>query len=194
MLRIGLTGGIGSGKSLVASVLEKMGYPVFYSDREAKALYDTHQVLKAELIALIGAELYDATGFKKDILIHAIFENPVLKEKIESLVHPKVRAAFEEWVAKQSSKIVFNEAAILFETGAYLTFDATILVTAPVELRLQRVVARDGLSIREIENRMAYQWSDEQKKLLANFIIENDGQAILKQIENILHVLLKDCY
>lgn len=194
MLRIGLTGGIGSGKSLVASVLEKMGYPVFYSDREAKALYDTHQVLKSELIALIGAELYDATGFKKDILIHAIFENPALKEKIESLVHPKVRAAFEEWAAHQNTDLVFNEAAILFETGAYLQFDATILVTAPVELRLQRVVARDGLSVREIEKRIQTQWPDEQKKLYADFIIENDGRAMLKQIEAILNSLLKDRY
>ena len=194
MLRIGLTGGIGSGKSLVASVLEKMGYPVFYSDREAKALYDTHQVLKSELIALIGAELYDATGFKKDILIHAIFENPALKEKIESLVHPKVRAAFEEWAARQSTELVFNEAAILFETGAYLQFDATILVTAPVELRLQRVAARDGLSIQEIEKRIQTQWPDEQKKLYADFIIENDGRAMLKQIEAILNSLLKDRY
>jgi dephospho-CoA kinase len=192
MLRIGLTGGIGSGKSLVASVLEQMGYPVFYSDIEAKALYDTHQVLKTELIALIGAELFDATGFKKDILIEAIFENPALKEKIESLVHPKVRAAFEEWAAQQNTELVFNEAAILFETRAYLQFDATILVTAPVNLRLERVVARDGLSIREIEKRMASQWSDEQKIVHADFIIENDGRAILKQIEKILNSLLKD--
>ncbi len=192
MLRIGLTGGIGSGKSLVASVLEQMGYPVFYSDREAKALYDTHQVLKTELIALIGAELYNPTGFKKDILIQAIFENPALKEKIESLVHPKVRAVFEQWAAQQSTELVFNEAAILFETGAYLQFDATILVSAPVELRLQRVVSRDGLSIQEIEKRIQTQWPDEQKKLLADFIIENDGRAILKQIENILQSLLKN--
>ena len=124
--------------------------------------------------------------FKKDVLIHAIFENPALKEKIESLVHPKVRAAFEEWAAKQSTELVFNEAAILFETGAYLQFDATILVSAPVELRLQRVVSRDGLSIQEIEKRIQTQWPDEQKKLLADFIIENDGRAILKQIEAVL--------
>ncbi len=192
MLRIGLTGGIGSGKSMVASILEHMGYPVFYSDLEAKALYDTHQTLKAELIELIGAGLYDQTGFNKGLLSRAIFENPALKEKIESLVHPKVRAAFEEWAAKQSTELVFNEAAILFETGAYLQFDATILVSASVELRLQRVVSRDGLSIQEIEKRIQTQWSDEQKKLLADFIIENDGRAILKQIESIVVELLKD--
>ena len=191
MLRIGITGGIGAGKSLIARVLEHMGYPVFYSDREAKALYDTHQVLKSELIALIGNELYDATGFKKDILIQAIFENPSLKEKIESLVHPKVRAAFEEWAAQQSAELVFNEAAILFETGAYLHLNANILVTAPIKLRLQRVATRDGLSIREIEKRIQVQWSDEQKLKLANFIIVNDGNAILKQIETIVQELLK---
>ena len=191
MLRIGLTGGIGSGKSLVASVLEQMGYPVFYSDREAKALYDTHEVLKTELIALIGTELYDATGFKKDLLIEAIFENPALKEKIERLVHPKVRAAFEEWAAHQNTELVFNEAAILFETGAYVQFDATILVIAPAELRLERVVARDGLSIQEIEKRIKTQWPDSQKINLTDFIIENDGKAILKQIEAIVAELLK---
>lgn len=191
MLRIGLTGGIGSGKSLVASVLEQMGYPVFYSDLEAKAQYDTHEVLKTELIALIGTELYDATGFKKDLLIEAIFENPALKDKIERLVHPKVRAAFEEWAARQNTELVFNEAAILFETGAYLQFDATILVIAPAELRLQRVVARDGLSIQEIEKRIKTQWPDTQKIKLTDFIIENDGKAILKQIEAIVAELLK---
>ena len=191
MLRIGITGGIGAGKSLIARVLEHMGYPVFYSDREAKALYDTHQVLKSELIALIGNELYDATGFKKDILIQAIFENPSLKEKIERLVHPKVRAAFEDWATRQSAELVFNEAAILFETGAYLQFNANILVTAPIELRLQRVVSRDGLSIREIEKRINTQWSDERKIRLADFIIVNDGKAILNQIETIVQELLK---
>ncbi|MFM6946585.1 MAG: dephospho-CoA kinase [Flavobacteriales bacterium] len=191
MLRIGITGGIGAGKSLIARVLEHMGYPVFYSDREAKALYDTHQVLKSELIALIGNELYDATGFKKDLLIQAIFENPSLKEKIENLVHPKVRAAFEDWAAQQSAELVFNEAAILFETGAYLHLNANILVTAPIELRLQRVATRDGLSIREIEKRIQVQWSDEQKLRLADYIIVNDGNAILKQIETIVQELLK---
>ena len=191
MLRIGITGGIGAGKSLIARVLEHMGYPVFYSDREAKALYDTHQVLKSELIALIGNELYDATGFKKDLLIQAIFENPSLKEKIENLLHPKVRAAFEDWAAQQSAELVFNEAAILFETGAYLQFNANILVTAPIELRLQRVVSRDGLSIREIEKRISTQWSDERKIRLADFIIVNDGKAILNQIETIVQELLK---
>ncbi|MFM8596644.1 MAG: dephospho-CoA kinase [Flavobacteriales bacterium] len=191
MLRIGITGGIGAGKSLIARVLEHMGYPVFYSDQEAKALYDTHQVLKSELTALIGNELYDATGFKKDILIQAIFENPSLKEKIESLVHPKVRAAFEDWATRQNTELVFNEAAILFETGAYLHFNVNILVTAPIELRLQRVIARDGLSIREVEKRISTQWPDKQKIKLADFIIVNDGKAILNQIETIVQALLK---
>jgi dephospho-CoA kinase len=189
MRHIGLTGGIGAGKSTVARVLQKMGYPVFYSDNEAKLLYDTDPVLKDKLTALLGNELYLSGLFQKNKLAEKLFQNPALKEKVSELVHPAVRKKFENWSLQQKATLVFNEAAILFETGAYLNFDATILVVAPIELRKQRVAERDGLPMEQIETRIANQWPDAEKIKLASFVIENDGQALLPQIEKIILTL-----
>lgn len=186
MIQIGLTGGIGAGKTSVAKVLEHMGYPVFYSDLEAKNLYDAHPILKEQMIALFGKELYQNGHFQKNILAQQLFQNPILKEKVSELVHPLVRAAFEKWASQQHTNMVFNEAAILFETGAYQQFTATILVVAPEELRIQRVVKRDSLTPKEIRDRMAQQWTDDQKKVLTPYVIENDGRPLLFQIEEIL--------
>lgn len=189
MRRIGLTGGIGAGKSTVARVLQKMGYPVFYSDVEAKILYDTDPTLKKEMTALFGDELYLRGLFQKNILAEKLFQNPTLKEKVSELVHPAVRQKFEDWAQQQKAALVFNEAAILFETGAYLNFDATILILAPIELRKQRVAERDGITMGQIESRIDNQWPDTEKIKLASFVINNDGQALLPQIENIIQKL-----
>ena len=183
MIQIGLTGGIGAGKTSVAKVLEHMGYPVFYSDLEAKNLYDAHPILKEQMIALFGKELYQNGHFQKNILAQKLFQNPILKEKVSELVHPLVRAAFEQWASQQHTNMVFNEAAILFETGAYQQFTATILVVAPEDLRIQRVISRDQLTDQEVRNRINQQWTDAQKKVLTPFVIENDGRPLLYQIE-----------
>ncbi|MFM7007305.1 MAG: dephospho-CoA kinase [Flavobacteriales bacterium] len=189
MRRIGLTGGIGAGKSTVARVLQKMGYPVFFSDAEAKRLYDTNPLLKKELIVLFGDDVYQSGLFQNQVLAQKLFQNPSLKQKVSQLIHPLVRQKFEQWALQQKTTLVFNEAAILFETGAYLNFDATILVLAPVELRKQRVAERDGMSIAQIEQRIANQWSDAEKIKLASFVIENDGQPLLSQIEKVISEL-----
>lgn len=189
MRRIGLTGGIGAGKSTIASVLQKMGYPVFFSDAEAKRLYDTEPLLKKELIALFGDDVYQSGLFQKQVLAEKLFQNPSLKQKVAELIHPLVRQKFEQWAQQQKTTLVFNEAAILFETGAYLNFDATILVLAPVELRKHRVAERDGMSIEQIEQRIANQWSDAEKIRLASFVIANDGQPLLPQIEKVISEL-----
>lgn len=183
MIQIGLTGGIGAGKTSVAKVLEHMGYPVFYSDLEAKNLYDAHPILKEQMIALFGKELYQNGHFQKNILAQQLFQNPILKEKVSELVHPLVRAAFQQWASQQHTNMVFNEAAILFETGAYQQFTATILVVAPEDLRIQRVISRDQLTDQEVRNRMNQQWTDAQKKVLTPYVIENDGRPLLYQIE-----------
>lgn len=183
MIQIGLTGGIGAGKTSVAKVLEHMGYPVFYSDLEAKNLYDAHPILKEQMIALFGKELYQNGHFQKNILAQQLFQNPILKEKVSELVHPLVRAAFQQWASQQHTNMVFNEAAILFETGAYQQFTATILVVAPEDLRIQRVISRDQLTDQEVRNRINQQWTDAQKKVLTPFVIENDGRPLLYQIE-----------
>ena len=183
MIQIGLTGGIGAGKTSVAKVLEHMGYPVFYSDLEAKNLYDAHPILKEQMIALFGKELYQNGHFQKNILAQQLFQNPILKEKVSELVHPLVRAAFQQWASQQHTNMVFNEAAILFETGAYQQFTATILVVAPEDLRIQRVISRDQLTEQEVRNRINQQWTDAQKKVLTPYVIENDGRPLLYQIE-----------
>lgn len=189
MIQIGLTGGIGAGKTSIAKVLEHMGYPVFYSDAEAKKLYDDHPILKEQMIALFGKELYQNGHFQKNILAQQIFQNPILKEKVSELVHPLVRSKFNTWAQKQTSNLVFNEAAILFETGANKQFTATILVVAPEELRVQRVSKRDALTPQEVRNRIAQQWSDDQKKALTPYVIENDGRPLLIQIETCLEAI-----
>ena len=186
MLKVALTGGIGSGKSLVAAVLEHMGYPVFYSDQEAKALYNEDDLLQKELCALVGSPLYVNGIFQKEVLSQALFNNPELKKEVEARVHPLVRKRFETWAHAQKSKLVFNEAAILFETGAYQQFDATVLVCAPLQLRIDRVKKRDGLEEAVIQQRIKAQWDDDKKRELASYIIENDGRPMLAQIESFL--------
>jgi dephospho-CoA kinase len=186
MRHIGLSGGIGSGKSTVAKALEHMGYPVFYSDEEAKKLYETHPLLKNQLIAILGKDSYQNGVFQKQVLASQLFENPALKEQIAALVHPLVRERFNEWAGLQTADLVFNEAAILFETGAYKQFSATVLVVAPLETRIERVQKRDGLSREEVLKRIENQWPDATKMQLTPHIITNDGQPLLQQIEDVI--------
>jgi len=189
MLRIGLSGGIGSGKSTVAGILAKMGYPVFYSDQEAKRLYDENPVLQKQLVDLFGPAIYRDGQLNKAFLAQQLFSNAELKAQVTALVHPLVRKAFEVWAQQQVSDLVFNEAAILFETGAYKDFDATVLVTAPIETRIERVQKRDLISREAVLQRIANQWPDSKKMNLTPYIITNDGQPLLQQIEDVISKL-----
>jgi dephospho-CoA kinase len=186
MLQIGLSGGIGSGKSTIAMVLEKMGYPVFYSDQVAKRLYDEHPVLQKQLVDLLGPEVYRDGQLNRQFLSEQLFSNAKLKAQVSALVHPIVRSTFENWAQQQTSDLVFNEAAILFETGAYLQFAATILVMAPLETRIERVQKRDSLSREEVLKRIANQWTDSQKMALTPYHIINDGRPLLIQLEQLI--------
>ena len=189
MLRIGLSGGIGSGKSTVAGILAKMGYPVFYSDQEAKRLYDENPVLQKQLVDLFGPAIYRDGQLNKAFLAQQLFSNAKLKAQVTALVHPLVRKAFEVWAQQQASDLVFNEAAILFETGAYKDFDATVLVMAPIETRIERVQKRDLISREAVLQRIANQWPDSKKMNLTTYIITNDGQPLLQQIEDVISKL-----
>jgi len=189
MLRIGLSGGIGSGKSTVAGILAKMGYPVFYSDHEAKRLYDENPVLQKQLVDLFGPAIYRDGQLNKAFFAQQLFSNAELKAQVTALVHPLVRKAFEVWAQQQASDLVFNEAAILFETGAYKDFDATVLVTAPIETRIERVQKRDLISREAVLQRIANQWPDSKKMNLTTYIITNDGQPLLQQIEDVISKL-----
>ena len=187
MIKIGVTGGIGSGKSIICSVLEHMGYPVFYSDIEAKKIINSNAEVKYQLIDLFGSQVFIDNQLNRTYLATILFSDSTLVEKMNAIVHPKVRQSFQEWALKQNSTIVFNEAAILFETGAFKNFEATLLVTAPLTIRLKRVISRDGSSEEEVMKRIAHQWPDEQKKDLATFtLVNDDNQSVLNQLDNIL--------
>lgn len=190
MKKIGITGGIGSGKSIVAKILETMNYPVYYSDERSNEVVDTDLEIKEQLIKLIGTEVYQNGKLYRPFLAKQLFSNDDLRLKINEIIHPKVRNAFNLWTEKQTTSLVFNEAAILFETGGYKTLDYTILVTAPLELKIQRVIKRDGFSKDQVLERMIKQWTDEEKIPLADFIIVNDEvKLLLQQVESVLDIV-----
>lgn len=190
MIKVGLTGGIGAGKSIVARILESCNYPVFNSDQVAKKLIVEDHSLRSELIKEFGDSVYKGTELDRTYLAGVIFKDDTAREKINSLVHPRVRKSFSEFCENTKSPFVFNEAAILFETGSYNQFDKNILVTAPESLRIDRVIKRDGLPISAVEDRIKAQWSDEKKAQLADFVIVNDEvQPLLIQLEAILEEL-----
>ncbi|MBL4862924.1 MAG: dephospho-CoA kinase [Crocinitomicaceae bacterium] len=191
MLKIGITGGIGSGKSLVSRVLESMGYPVFNSDNVAKDIVANNSEVRKGLIELFGKEIYDAHGLNKVRLAEYIFSDNQARLKVNAIIHPKVREAFQKFAEASHSKIVFNEAAILFETGSYKQLDATILVVAPEELRINRVIERDNALEATVIARIEKQWSDEKKASLTPYVIVNDEkQPLLHQVEKIIEQLI----
>jgi dephospho-CoA kinase len=190
MKKIGLTGGIGSGKTSIAQILEAMSYPVYYSDLRAKFLSDEHPTIRQGLIALLGEETYVDETLNRVFVSECIFSNPDLRIKVNEIIHPIVRKDFDDWATQQTGSLIFNEAAILFETGAYQQFDETLLVCAPIAIRIQRVMLRDHCSKASVEQRIQSQWTDEQKRSLTKYCIENDGkQPVLIQLEKILSVL-----
>ena len=188
---VGITGGIGSGKSFVCRILEKMGYSVYYSDDRAKFLMDSDPRIHKELNLMMGEKAYSEDGLNRELVSNKLFNDPELRQKINKLIHPIVREDFDQWKRSfKDEKFIFNEAAILFETGAYLNYDAVILVHAPLELKLKRIKKRDGSSKEEVLKKMKSQWSDEQKMKLTPYRILNDGNnpltdtisALLKKI------------
>ena len=187
MKRIGITGGIGAGKSLVAEIIKAMGYPVYNSDERAKELTDSNPKIKEGLIHLFGEEIYQNGTLNKFALAQAIFSDESLREKVNALIHPIVREDFNLWALAQNNSLVFNESAILFETGSFKNFDAIILVYAPKELRIKRIMKRDNCSENEVLKRMNSQFSDEEKYQLTEFRVLNDEQTpLLVQVEKII--------
>lgn len=187
MKRIGITGGIGAGKSLVAEIIKAMGYPVYNSDERAKELTESNPKIKEGLIHLFGEEIYQNDTLNKFALAQAIFSDESLREKVNALIHPIVREDFNLWTLAQNNSLVFNESAILFETGSFKNFDAIILVYAPKELRIKRIMKRDNCSENEVLKRMNSQFSDEEKYQLTEFRVLNDEQTpLLVQVEKII--------
>ena len=192
-MKVGITGGIGSGKSIVGKILEVMGFPVYYSDERSKEIVNTNSFVRQNLIKLMGENVYLNNQLNAPFLAKKIFEDDTIRLKVNEIIHPIVRQAFANWAEIQNSSIVFNEAAILFETGAYQLMDATVLVTAPLELKINRVRERDRCSKEQVLERISKQWNDEQKLPLADFVLINDDiQPLLIQIEDLIFQLKKE--
>lgn len=193
MVRIGLTGGIGCGKSYVARLLGKRGIPVYDSDSEAKRLSDSSVDIRNRLIALTGVgNLYADGMLNRKLLAEYLFESKENARAVENIIHPVVKADFINWAANQTASISAIESAILFESGFTDVVDYIVVVDAPMELRIDRCVNRDSTTKERVLERMAAQMSQEEKCALADFVIFNDNVSDLEQqIDNMLK-LLKD--
>jgi len=188
---IGITGGIGSGKSLIAKILENLQYPVYIADLASHRIVHTKLEIIDKLTDLLGKNIYNNGILNKKLLANSIFSNENLRKSINNIIHPAVMADFKEYCEEQNSPLVFMESAILFETNLNAFVDKTILVTAPIDLRIKRLRQRDNLSEAEIRSRIDSQMSDEEKIKLADYIIINDErQAVLPQIQKILTLFI----
>ncbi|WP_299167289.1 dephospho-CoA kinase [uncultured Allomuricauda sp.] len=187
MIVVGLTGGIGSGKSTVSGMFKDLGVPVYDSDSEAKRLMTTSAELKKAIIELLGKRAYDGKTLNRSFIANQIFENPETLQKLNKIVHPAVRTDFLEWTEIQEAPYVIQETALIFENEAQENYDYVILVTAPEDLRLQRVMERDEASKEEVLNRMRNQMSDDKKVALSNFCIDNINLEITKKRVAELH-------
>ena len=189
-ISIGITGGIGSGKTTVCKILEHLGYPVFYADIEAKKNMMENLDLISNIVAAFGAEAYIDKQLNRNFLAKKIFQDPNAKAQLDALVHPTVHQSFERWKSEQHSPIVFNEAALLFETGSYKHFDQVWLVTADKETRIKRVMKRDLLSREEVLARISNQLSDEEKLKLTSYHILNDETTlVIPQVLDLLNTI-----
>lgn len=179
MIRYGITGGIGSGKSYVCRLLEEAGCPVFYCDDEAKRIIATHPVVRRELTALVGPGVYDADGkLQKKTLSAWICSGTEKAEQVNAIVHPRVAEAFRLWCRRQQSGRVYMECALLWESGFDRLVDVTVLVDAPDEVRLQRVMRRDNISEEKARSWMSLQLPEEEKIRRADIILQNtEGQT-----------------
>ncbi len=196
MLKIGITGGIGSGKTTICKVFETLGIPVFYADAVAKLAMITDSVLIAGVKKTFGLTSYHQDGALNNKHIAAIvFNNPTELDKLNALVHPAVFKAFEEWTKTKvisSAPYVLKEAALLFESGSYKMCDKNILVTSPMALRLARVMQRDKVTEAQVMARMDKQFTDDQKAKMADYFISNTpADSIILQVLNLHEKFLK---
>ncbi|NNC69391.1 MAG: dephospho-CoA kinase [Flavobacteriaceae bacterium] len=170
---VGLTGGIGSGKTTVAKLFLDLGVPVYVADEHAKRLMHTSSSIRRKLVEEFGAKAYLNGKLNRSYLAEVVFNDQEKLAAINSIVHPSVSNSFKRWIRKQHSKYVIQENALLFETNSYKKFDFIILVTAPIDEKINRVMRRDEMTRQEVLTRMKNQLPDEEKIQKADFIIEN---------------------
>ena len=180
-MKIGITGGMGSGKTTACKVFEVLGIPVFYADSVAKELMQTDSLLRQNLISAFGAQSYLSDGqLNRKYISGIVFKDESQLKILNQLVHPVVFRSFDEWVLKQQNQpYVLKEAALLFESGADKLCDYTILIKSPESIKIQRIIQRDHFTEEEIKLRMDKQFTDEQKEKLANFILLNNEEQLL---------------
>ncbi|MFZ9686988.1 MAG: dephospho-CoA kinase [Chitinophagaceae bacterium] len=179
MLKIGLTGGIGTGKTTVAKIFEAIGIPVYYADIEAKRLMERHPILIEEIKSIFGADAYVNEKLNRSLIAQAAFNNKDLLQRLNACVHPYTIEDGKNWMLKQTSPYAIKEAALIFESDIHSEFDKVIGVYAPHAMRIQRVMKRDGITQDQVYERMQHQIEDEIKYKLCDEIIVNDEQKML---------------
>lgn len=196
MLKVGITGGIGTGKSFVADIFSILGIPVYEADRRAKELTEENPRLKKQIVDLLGTQAYTPEGkYNRIYISQLIFKDADLKRALEALIHPEVLNDGKDWFKRQEEQgypYCLKEAALLYESGSDRELDKIIVVDAPLELRIRRLIKRDRLSEEEIMSRVGQQWDQEIKKEKADFIIINDGlHPVILQVLGIHHQLMR---
>lgn len=190
---VGLTGGIGSGKSTIARLFAALGIAVYDSDTEAKKLINTSAEIKKRIVEVFGAEAYAEEVYNRAYMADIVFRNPDKLAVLNSIVHPVLADDFNQWVALQTSAYVIKEAAILFESGSYKNCDFIITVTAPETLRISRCMSRDGSTEAQVRARMAQQWTDAQRIALSDAVIENINlEETEKRVRELNNLFIKN--
>ncbi|MEZ4802869.1 MAG: dephospho-CoA kinase [Gelidibacter sp.] len=197
MMVVGLTGGIGSGKTTVARFFSQLGIPIYIADVEAKRLMNTSKTIKRQLMNVFGSEAYVDGKLNRPFIASRIFSDVALLNQMNAIVHPKVERDFKRWLSKQDSPYVIKEAAIIFEHGKQSEYDFIITVTARVEDKISRILKRDNTSEKKIMDIINNQMSDEQKIKKSDYVIvnerlENTQKQVLKIHKKILENIHKD--
>lgn len=180
MIKVCVTGGIGSGKSIVCRIFESLGVPVYYADLQSRRLVDSEPEIRNRLVSLFGPDIYSGNALNRPRFASVIFANRQLLEATNSIIHPYVRKDFNNWTRSYADyKYVIEEAAILFESGGNDLMDKCITVVSPEGMRINRVLQRPGMTVDRIREIMANQWSDEKKAALADYVIVNDEKSLV---------------
>lgn len=188
MIKLAITGGIGSGKSVVSEILKLYGIPVYIADDESKRLTESSEEIREKLTEKFGNDIYEGGKLNKPLLASIIFNDKEKLKTVNSIIHPVVRADLSEWLESYAdSKIIASESAILFESGFNAMFDKVITVYTPLEIRIKRIMSRNNTSYDNAKQRIESQMSDEEKVKLSDFVIDNSGNiSLLQQIESVL--------
>lgn len=191
MAIVGLTGGIGAGKSTVARILQAMGYAVYVADREASRLMAEHPDIRRDITTRFGEKVYAGGRLHKEALRGVVFDDRQALEDLNRIVHPRVMEDFAAWCRSRQGELVFFESAILYEAGLEKHFDRIVCVTAPLEVRTARVMQRDGADRRQVESRIRNQAEEAEKCRRADHVIHNDGrQPLIRQVLETIQVIL----